>query len=63
MMDSVYLSSKSGHGEQMKADTKKALGEEEHLFSVLSGTGVKDRMEKNPELGPRKSKLSFFATK
>lgn len=47
----------------MKADTKKALGEEQHLLFVLSGIGVKDKMEKNPELGTRKSKLSCFATK
>lgn len=44
----------------MKADAKKALGEEEQLFSVFSGIEVKDRIEKNPELGTRKSKLSFF---
>lgn len=44
----------------MKADTKKALGGEEQLFSVFSGIGVTDRMGKNPELGTRKSSLSFF---
>lgn len=40
----------------MKAETKKALGEEEQLFSVFSGMGVKGRMEKSPELGTGKIK-------
>lgn len=44
----------------MKADTKKDLGEEEQSFSVFSGIEVTDRLGKNPELGTRKSKLSFF---
>lgn len=51
---------KSGHGEQMKADTKKVWGEEEQLFSVFSEIGVMDRMGKNHELGTRKQKFSFF---
>ena len=64
MMDWFSVSpSKSGHDEQMKANTKKALGEEEQLFPVFPGIRVKDRLEKNPELGTGKWKLSLFAVK